>query len=138
MQLSDCYDTVSSLILLIIRYNNEGHGGLVVRCRPRDWKVPGSKPDSIENPPCMLGRRMPNHTWGQTSAFGLGAEACKGGAISGAVPSYDRGSKLRGLSQNILPVSSKRDVDKTKLYEKDCLERLHLSSRKACTFLFSL
>ncbi|GBM32686.1 hypothetical protein AVEN_223469-1 [Araneus ventricosus] len=31
----------------------EGRGGLVVRSRPRDRGVAGSKPDSTEDPPCM-------------------------------------------------------------------------------------
>ncbi|GBN26834.1 hypothetical protein AVEN_249248-1 [Araneus ventricosus] len=31
----------------------EGRGGLVVRSRPRDRRVAGSKPDSTEDPPCM-------------------------------------------------------------------------------------
>ncbi|GBO21894.1 hypothetical protein AVEN_61680-1 [Araneus ventricosus] len=30
-----------------------GRGGLVVRSRPRDRRVAGSKPDSTEDPPCM-------------------------------------------------------------------------------------
>ncbi|GBM30099.1 hypothetical protein AVEN_78502-1 [Araneus ventricosus] len=29
-----------------------GRGGLVVRSRPRSWRVPGSKPDSTEEPSC--------------------------------------------------------------------------------------
>ncbi|GBO30026.1 hypothetical protein AVEN_146707-1 [Araneus ventricosus] len=30
-----------------------GRSGLVVRSRPRDRRVAGSKPDSTEDPPCM-------------------------------------------------------------------------------------
>ncbi|GBL98871.1 hypothetical protein AVEN_165704-1 [Araneus ventricosus] len=30
-----------------------GRGGLVVRPRPWDRKVPGPRPDSTEDPPCM-------------------------------------------------------------------------------------
>ncbi|GBO06614.1 hypothetical protein AVEN_176519-1 [Araneus ventricosus] len=30
-----------------------GHGGLVIRSRPRDRRVAGPKPDSTEDPPCM-------------------------------------------------------------------------------------
>ncbi|GBM55569.1 hypothetical protein AVEN_74528-1 [Araneus ventricosus] len=30
-----------------------GRGGLVVRFRLKDQRVPGSKPDSTEDPPCM-------------------------------------------------------------------------------------
>ncbi|GBN62392.1 hypothetical protein AVEN_241365-1 [Araneus ventricosus] len=30
-----------------------GHGGLVLRSRLWDWRVPGSKPDSTEDPPCL-------------------------------------------------------------------------------------
>ncbi|GBN54800.1 hypothetical protein AVEN_18806-1 [Araneus ventricosus] len=32
---------------------SEGHGGLVVRCRPWGQRVPGSKPDSTEGPLCI-------------------------------------------------------------------------------------
>ncbi|GBM72420.1 hypothetical protein AVEN_114475-1 [Araneus ventricosus] len=34
---------------------NGGHGGLVVRCRPRSLWAPGSNPDSIEDPSCIRG-----------------------------------------------------------------------------------
>ncbi|GBM78953.1 hypothetical protein AVEN_44404-1, partial [Araneus ventricosus] len=29
---------------------SRGRSGLVVRCQLRDWRVPGSKPDSTEDP----------------------------------------------------------------------------------------
>ncbi|GBN74466.1 hypothetical protein AVEN_235920-1 [Araneus ventricosus] len=34
-------------------FKHRGRGGLVVRSRPRDRRVAGSKPDSTEDPPCM-------------------------------------------------------------------------------------
>ncbi|GBL83122.1 hypothetical protein AVEN_165340-1 [Araneus ventricosus] len=39
-------------LLKIMRFIG-GRGGLVVRSRPRDRRVAGSKPDSTEDPPCM-------------------------------------------------------------------------------------
>ncbi|GBM75195.1 hypothetical protein AVEN_263048-1 [Araneus ventricosus] len=39
--------------LLRIRGSSLGRGGLVLWSRLRGWKVPGSKPYSTEDPPCM-------------------------------------------------------------------------------------
>ncbi|GBN61251.1 hypothetical protein AVEN_128970-1 [Araneus ventricosus] len=36
-----------------IMHEPRGRGGLVVKSRPRDQRVAGSKPDSTEDPPCM-------------------------------------------------------------------------------------
>ncbi|GBO45363.1 hypothetical protein AVEN_200425-1, partial [Araneus ventricosus] len=33
--------------------NENDSGGLVVRSRPRGQRIPGSKPNSTEYPPCM-------------------------------------------------------------------------------------
>ncbi|GBO18871.1 hypothetical protein AVEN_164753-1 [Araneus ventricosus] len=67
---------------LSIPTNIRGRGGLVVRCRLRDRRVPGSKPDSTKDPPCMWTRCMCNHTYGVKSPpadamrkFGEGAPA---------------------------------------------------------------
>ncbi|GBN76262.1 hypothetical protein AVEN_134484-1 [Araneus ventricosus] len=82
-----------------------GRGGLVVRSRPRDRRVAGSKPDSTEDPPCMgpvVAKRPPV---GVAREFGEGVPA--------QVSSSDRGSKLRGPSLNNPRVASKRDVNIT-------------------------
>ncbi|GBM24537.1 hypothetical protein AVEN_217118-1 [Araneus ventricosus] len=38
---------------IVIRLLFRGRGGLVVRSRPWGRRVPGSRPDSTEDPPCM-------------------------------------------------------------------------------------
>ncbi|GBM92867.1 hypothetical protein AVEN_200099-1, partial [Araneus ventricosus] len=40
-------------LLACLLLHSRGPSGLVVRSRPRDRKVAGSKPDSTEDPPCM-------------------------------------------------------------------------------------
>ncbi|GBN18520.1 hypothetical protein AVEN_163572-1 [Araneus ventricosus] len=72
----------------------------------------GSKPDSTEYLPCMgpksnvVAKRPPV---GVTGKFGEGVPA------QVSFSSSDRGSKLRGPSQNSPRVASKRDVNITKL-----------------------
>ncbi|GBM67784.1 hypothetical protein AVEN_84506-1, partial [Araneus ventricosus] len=40
------------------------HSGLVIRSQFRDWRTPGSKPDSIEDSPYMWACCTLNHTQG--------------------------------------------------------------------------
>ncbi|GBO42512.1 hypothetical protein AVEN_97065-1 [Araneus ventricosus] len=47
-----------------IEYYSRGPGNLVVRCWPRSPRVPGSKPDSTEDLPCILTCCTLNHTQG--------------------------------------------------------------------------
>ncbi|GBN33981.1 hypothetical protein AVEN_272968-1, partial [Araneus ventricosus] len=68
-----------------------------------------SKPDSTEDPSCM-GPNVLSSRW-------CGVEDWRGGASSGVVLSPDRGSKLRGPSQNSLRVAAKQDVNITKLVD---------------------
>ncbi|GBL90798.1 hypothetical protein AVEN_269081-1 [Araneus ventricosus] len=44
---------VNEIPLLASHLSVRGRGGLVVRSRLWDRRVPGSKPDSTEDPPCM-------------------------------------------------------------------------------------
>ncbi|GBM85648.1 hypothetical protein AVEN_150176-1 [Araneus ventricosus] len=90
------------------------------RSTPRKWhgrrRVPGSRPDSNEDPTCMWAcctlshaqaiKRLPS---GVVLKFGVGVP------VQVSFSSSDGGSKLRGLSQNRLLVASKRDVNITKL-----------------------
>ncbi|GBN20137.1 hypothetical protein AVEN_227200-1 [Araneus ventricosus] len=62
-----------------------GCSGLVIRSRPRDRRVTGSKPDSPEDLPCMgpVARQIIHS--GQTSSRWFGAEVWRRGASSGVV-----------------------------------------------------
>ncbi|GBM71419.1 hypothetical protein AVEN_185725-1 [Araneus ventricosus] len=87
-------------------FHLSGCGGLVVRSRPQGRKVPGSKPDSTEEPPrkrvwCTLN---PSRPFGERRATAQVSSS-----------SSDRGSKVRGPSQNSPRVASKPDVVVTKL-----------------------
>ncbi|GBM17719.1 hypothetical protein AVEN_56036-1 [Araneus ventricosus] len=64
---------------------SSGHGGLVVRSRPRDLRVAGWEPDSTEDPPCMGPVTCQSIPSGQTSSRWSGAEAWRGGASPGVV-----------------------------------------------------
>ncbi|GBL93254.1 hypothetical protein AVEN_42691-1 [Araneus ventricosus] len=83
-------------VLIDLHFNvRPGRGGLVVRPRPRDWRVAGSKPDSTEDPPRTGPAARQIIRSGQTpSRFGEGVPA----QVSSS--SSDRGSKLRGPSRN--------------------------------------
>ncbi|GBL89323.1 hypothetical protein AVEN_225852-1 [Araneus ventricosus] len=52
----DAHVTVTSLFCSVLASFNpnilQGRGGIVVRSRPRDRRVEGSKSDSTEDPPC--------------------------------------------------------------------------------------
>ncbi|GBO43466.1 hypothetical protein AVEN_242382-1, partial [Araneus ventricosus] len=51
-----------------------GYGGQVLRCRLLDRRIPGSKPDSTEDPPCMGPVARSIIRSGQTSSRWCGAE----------------------------------------------------------------
>ncbi|GBM84881.1 hypothetical protein AVEN_130537-1 [Araneus ventricosus] len=68
-----------------VRTITGGRGGLVVRSRPRDRRVAGSKPDFTKNPPCMGPAASQIIRSVQTSSRWCGAEAWRGGASSGVV-----------------------------------------------------
>ncbi|GBM92629.1 hypothetical protein AVEN_136210-1 [Araneus ventricosus] len=53
--------------------------GLVVRCRPRGRRVPGSKPDSIVDPSCMGPASREVIRRGSYIVRWCGAEVWKGG-----------------------------------------------------------
>ncbi|GBN20078.1 hypothetical protein AVEN_234772-1 [Araneus ventricosus] len=81
------------------------HGGLYLRSRLRSRKVLGWRPDSIEDPPCTRAYvclvHVKSDVVGPTSFCWCGA-----GSLARRVPvqvlssSSDRGSKLRGPTQN--------------------------------------
>ncbi|GBM20754.1 hypothetical protein AVEN_105976-1 [Araneus ventricosus] len=63
----------------------QGRCGLVVRSRPRNRRVSGSKPDPTEDQPCMgpVARQIIRS--GQKSSRWCGAEVWRGAASSGVV-----------------------------------------------------
>ncbi|GBL90533.1 hypothetical protein AVEN_179452-1 [Araneus ventricosus] len=96
-----------------------GRSGLVVRSRPRGWRVPGLKPDSTEELPCKRAWCTPNLL--QLVWCGSLEREEPAQVLS---PSSDHGSKLRGPSQNSPRVASKRDVNKSKLTLLLCIKVL--------------
>ncbi|GBM10161.1 hypothetical protein AVEN_258763-1 [Araneus ventricosus] len=83
------------------RYSKEGLGGLVVRCRPRGWRAPGSKPDSTEDPPRIWDRFTPNPTYqAKRPLAGVVRKFRKGVPTQAQSTPSDGGSKLRCPSQN--------------------------------------
>ncbi|GBN50265.1 hypothetical protein AVEN_265596-1 [Araneus ventricosus] len=82
---------VRPLITPVLLQNGTGRGGLVVRCRLRGWRAPGSKPDLTEDPACMWACCIR----GQTSHIWCGAEVWRGVPSQLSSSSTDRGSKLR-------------------------------------------
>ncbi|GBM62631.1 hypothetical protein AVEN_187037-1 [Araneus ventricosus] len=99
----------------IFHKNLLGSGDLVVWSRPRGRGVLGSKPDSTEELPrkrvwCTLNPSGPNIlmlVWFRSLEREVPAQVSS--------TSSDKGSKLRGPSQNSPRVSSERDVNMTKL-----------------------
>ncbi|GBN16142.1 hypothetical protein AVEN_22442-1 [Araneus ventricosus] len=65
--------------------NSRGQGGLVVRSRFWGRRVPGSRPDSTEDPPCMGPVVRQIIRSGQTSSRWCSVEVWRGGASSGVV-----------------------------------------------------
>ncbi|GBM47392.1 hypothetical protein AVEN_136445-1, partial [Araneus ventricosus] len=64
---------------------NGGLGGLVLRSRTRNRRVAGSKPDSIEDPPCMGPVEPQIIRNGQTFPCWRGVEVWRGGASSDVI-----------------------------------------------------
>ncbi|GBO03691.1 hypothetical protein AVEN_188121-1 [Araneus ventricosus] len=92
-----------------------GRGGLVLRSRSWGRRAPGSKPASTVDPPCMGPATFQIIRSGQTPSRWCGVEAWRGARAQVSSSSSDRGSKLRGPSQNSRCVASKWDVNITKL-----------------------
>ncbi|GBL85858.1 hypothetical protein AVEN_63187-1 [Araneus ventricosus] len=86
-----------------------GHRGLVVNCLLWGRRFSGSKPDSVEDPPCM----WVWYTLNQTSWVKRPPDGVVPVQVSSS--SSGRGSKLRGPSQSSSGVASKRDVNIAKL-----------------------
>ncbi|GBM55142.1 hypothetical protein AVEN_207026-1 [Araneus ventricosus] len=92
----------------------EGRGSLVLRSRLWGRRASGSKPDSTEDPPCMehaksyLGAKRP--PVGVARKFEERAPDQASSSLS------DSGSIFRNPSQNSPHVSSKRDVNKAKIF----------------------
>ncbi|GBN15492.1 hypothetical protein AVEN_21399-1 [Araneus ventricosus] len=87
----------------------------VLRCPPQNWRAPSWKPDSWGYISVLGLLHAISYVGHPTSSRWCAAEVWRGGASSGVVPSYDRGSKLRDPSQNSPRVVSKRVVNITEL-----------------------
>ncbi|GBN96818.1 hypothetical protein AVEN_243057-1 [Araneus ventricosus] len=57
----------------------QGRGGLVVKSRLSGRRVPGSKPDSSDDPPCMGSAALKIIRSGQTPSRRCGLKARRGG-----------------------------------------------------------
>ncbi|GBO33811.1 hypothetical protein AVEN_184023-1 [Araneus ventricosus] len=77
--------------------------GLVVRCRPRIQRLPGSTPDSLKIHSVLGLLHVKSYVKVQASS------------LEKMAPD-DRGSRLRSLFQNSPRFASKRDVNITKLF----------------------
>ncbi|GBL76238.1 hypothetical protein AVEN_234502-1 [Araneus ventricosus] len=88
----------------------------VVRSRLWGCRAPSSKHDSTEDRRCMWTCCTLNHTQGTKCPPGGVVRKFKEG-VPAQVSSFssDRGSKLRGQSKNSHRVTSKRDVNVTKV-----------------------
>ncbi|GBL92177.1 hypothetical protein AVEN_91518-1 [Araneus ventricosus] len=108
------FNTLAFVRLISVIFN--GRGGLVARSRLWNRRVPGSKPDSTDDPSCMGPAARQIIRSGQTSSRWCGVAWKFGEGVPAQVSSSssDRGSKLRGSSQNSPHVASKRDVNITK------------------------
>ncbi|GBM07118.1 hypothetical protein AVEN_177082-1 [Araneus ventricosus] len=92
----------------------KGRGGQVATTWLWSRRVPGSKPDVTEDPPCMGACCKLNHTWCPNVLRLVRRGRLERWLPAQASPS-DRGSKLRGPSQNSPRVASKRDFNITNL-----------------------
>ncbi|GBN23758.1 hypothetical protein AVEN_25709-1 [Araneus ventricosus] len=89
------------------------------RCRPGSRRVPGSKPDSTEDPSFISLLHVKSYGGDQTSSRWCGAEVWRGVPAQVLSSSPDHGSKSLGPSQNSPRVASKWDVNIAKLnFEK--------------------
>ncbi|GBO14535.1 hypothetical protein AVEN_239491-1 [Araneus ventricosus] len=94
-----------------------GRGGLLVRSRLCGRRVPGSKPDSTEDPLCIgpAAHEIIRRGTNVRPPVGAARKFEEGLRAPVSPSSSDRGSKLRGQSQSGPRVASKRDVNVTKL-----------------------
>ncbi|GBM85466.1 hypothetical protein AVEN_215277-1 [Araneus ventricosus] len=76
-------------------------------------KVPGSKPDSTEDTPLWGMLHVKSYVVAKHPPVGVVRKVGGGSPGQGLSSSSDRGSKLRGASQNSLRVASKWDVNIT-------------------------
>ncbi|GBN51751.1 hypothetical protein AVEN_55025-1 [Araneus ventricosus] len=93
--------------------NTGGHGGLVVKSRPRDRRVARSKPNSTED--CRVWGLLHAKSYVVAKCPPIGVAQKFGEGVPAQVSSLssDCGSKLRGPSLNSPHVASKRDVNLT-------------------------
>ncbi|GBN26897.1 hypothetical protein AVEN_167697-1 [Araneus ventricosus] len=77
-----------------------------MRSRPRGRRVPGSKPDSTEDPPDLL--HVKSHVVAKRSPAGVVRKFGEGVPDQVSSSSSDLGSKWRGPSQSSLRVASKQ------------------------------
>ncbi|GBO18100.1 hypothetical protein AVEN_46662-1, partial [Araneus ventricosus] len=94
-------------------YEKEGRGDLVARSRPRDRRAAGPKPDSTEDPSCMVPAARQIIRSGQTPSRWCGAEAWREGASSGVVLVIRPWLKITRSVLNSPRVASERDVNIT-------------------------
>ncbi|GBM74306.1 hypothetical protein AVEN_207229-1 [Araneus ventricosus] len=78
---------------IVILEETVGGDGLVVWFQPRGRRVPGSKPDSTEEPPCKRAWCMPNPSGRNVGSLERRLP------VQVSPPPSDRGSKLRGPSK---------------------------------------
>ncbi|GBO31595.1 hypothetical protein AVEN_64599-1, partial [Araneus ventricosus] len=96
-------------IRIIIPHSNGGHGDLMVRSRLWGWRIQALNPIPLKIR-CVLGLLHIKSYVGDHNSS-LGAEAWRRGMPAQvSSSSSDRGSKLRGPSQNGSRVASKWDV----------------------------
>ncbi|GBO26261.1 hypothetical protein AVEN_11754-1 [Araneus ventricosus] len=92
-----------------------GRGGLVVRSRLWGRRAPGPNPDFTEDPPYMGLLHAKSYVVAKRPPLGVARKLAEGVPTQVSSSSSDRGSKLRGPSQNSPPVASERDVNIAKL-----------------------
>ncbi|GBN49238.1 hypothetical protein AVEN_216372-1 [Araneus ventricosus] len=92
----------------------QGGGGLVVRSRLWGRRVPGSKPDSTEDSPCMGPVHAESYVVAKRPPVGVVRKFGEGVRAQVSSSSSDCDSKSRGPSQNSPCVASKLDVNITK------------------------
>ncbi|GBL80835.1 hypothetical protein AVEN_26261-1 [Araneus ventricosus] len=78
----------------------DGHGGLVVRFRPSNRTVQGSKPDSTEYQSCIGPVARQSYEGVKRPPTGVVRSLERGVPAQASSSLSDRGSKLRGPSQN--------------------------------------
>ncbi|GBL96939.1 hypothetical protein AVEN_182519-1 [Araneus ventricosus] len=87
-----------------------GRGGIVVRSRLWGLKIPGSKLDSTEDPPCMDLLHAKSYVVAKRPPVGVARKFGEGMPAQVSSSSTDRASKSLGPSHNSPRVASKRDV----------------------------